>query len=126
MAVLHPPRQLCIHGNPLKSFVGKEFPDWAWNMMQLFLGFQLVSLPVPHDLEVAPLPSIEIIWEMSVRWNFNLCIYHYCCFKINKFLEFFPPTGKNVVAASGLSALGNYGKNQLKRVENLGPLSLCE
>lgn len=33
---------------------------------QLFLGFQLVSSAVPHDLNVVPLPSFEIIWEMSV------------------------------------------------------------
>jgi hypothetical protein len=43
-------------------------------MIQLFLGFQLVSLVVPHNVGVDLLPSFEIIWEMSDEWNFSLCI----------------------------------------------------
>lgn len=58
--------QLCVHGNPLKSDVGKECPDWAQNTIQLFLGLQLLTLPVLHDLEVALLLSIGIIWETNV------------------------------------------------------------
>lgn len=75
-AVLHGPGQLCIHGNPLKTNVWKEFSDWASVMVQLFLGFQLVPWPAPYDLEGASLPSVDIIWEISVGWNFSLCAYH--------------------------------------------------